>query len=248
MTDQNTKMYEAEKNKLENRLKELNQLITSSYEDKVFKKITEETFILISNKYEQEQQDVRNKLNAVIESLEQLKRENNNVNSFRNRLKEFDGAKELTAVTLSNIVDDILIYPSVVCKNEDGKQVRTQTIEIIYRYVGSLGETTINVPPAYKIRYSDRECQICGKTYSPITSTQKYCSECKEEGVKLRKKNNYRKKIEAQGGNKGYRERTCEICGKKYKPNSSGQKFCVDCKEIAKKEFKHKWYLKKKIC
>ena len=116
MTDQNTKMYEAEKNKLENRLKELNQLITSSYEDKVFKKITEETFILISNKYEQEQQDVRNKLNAVIESLEQLKRENNNVNSFRNRLKEFDGAKELTAVTLSNIVDDILIYPSVVCK------------------------------------------------------------------------------------------------------------------------------------
>ena len=248
MTDQNTKMYEAEKNKLENRLKELNQLITSSYEDKVFKKITEETFILVSNKYEQEKLDIRNKLNVVIENLEQLKRESNNVNSFKNRLKEFKGAKELTAVILSNIIDDILIYPSVVSKNEDGKQVRMQTIEIVYRYVGSLGETTINVPTTYKTRYRDRKCELCGKTYTPITSTQIFCNKCKDEGNKINRRKNYYKRIEAKGGHQGFKERTCQMCGKSYKPNSSVQQFCDDCKIKAKKERQHQWYLKKKIC
>ena len=61
MKTQNTKVYEDEKNKIESRLNELNQLITPSYEDKVFNKITEDTFIIIVNKYEQEKTELKEK-------------------------------------------------------------------------------------------------------------------------------------------------------------------------------------------
>lgn len=247
MSDQNTKMYENEKLKLEKRLNELNQLITSSYEDKVFKRITEETFILINNKYETEQQDIKNQLNGVIESLNRAKQECNNVISFKELLKGFEGVKELTAITLANIIDKILIYPSEIITDGNGNKLKRQKIKIFYRYVGYLGDTTLKYEEIeYKTRYADRVCQICGKTYSPVTSRQKYCSDCREESVKLRRRNNYRKKIEAQGGNKGYKEKTCVICGKKYKPNSSCQKYCSDCTQIGREELKHKWYVKKR--
>ena len=66
MNTQNTKVYENEKNKIESRLNELNQLITSSYEDKVFNKITEDTFIIIANKYEQEKTELKEKLDKIV--------------------------------------------------------------------------------------------------------------------------------------------------------------------------------------
>ena len=53
-----------------------------------------------------------------------------------------------------------------------------QKIEICYRYVGCLEPTTITFEnTVYKTRYADRTCQICGKTYTPTTSRQKFCIE-----------------------------------------------------------------------
>ena len=45
-------------NKIKNRLEEINQLITASYEDKTFKRITEDLLNVIVSKYQKEQQDL----------------------------------------------------------------------------------------------------------------------------------------------------------------------------------------------
>lgn len=49
-----------------------------------------------------------------------------------------------------------------------------------------------------------------------------------------------------EGGNTGYTEKECKICGKIYKPNSSSQKYCNDCTEKGREILKKNWYIKKK--
>ena len=87
---------------------------------------------------------------------------------------------------------------------------------------------------------------MCGTTFSPTTSRQKVCIACKDEANKLRRKQRYREKIQAKGGNTGYSEKECKICGNIYKTNSSSQKYCEHCKSIGLEILKRSWYIKKK--
>lgn len=247
LTEQNSKVYENEKIRLENRLNQINQLITSSYEDKVFKKITEETFIMISNKYENERKEINDKLKSAIEEIEKIKMNNKNATNFSNLLADFKGTTELTISTITSLIDKIIVYPSKITKNENGIKERTQKIEIIYRYVGCLTPTTIKFETInYLTRYKNRYCERCGIEYTPTTSRQKYCVGCKDEAVKERHRKQYREKIQKQGGNKGYGEKVCIICGETYKPNSSSQKYCSNCKDKGREILKRNWYIKKK--
>ena len=230
MNTQNTKVYENEKNKIESRLNELNQLITSSYEDKVFNKITEDTFIIIANKYEQEKTELKEKLDKIVVCINEINRNNQNAVSFTQLLKDFKGTSELTMSTITNLIDKITIFPSEIVIDENGNKVKTQKIEICYRYVGCLSPTTVKFDTLnYKTRYKDRTCEVCGNIFTPTTSTQKYCNECKRKARNLRRRQKYREKIQAKGGNMGYSEKECKLCGKIYKPNSSSQKYCKDC-------------------
>ena len=140
MKSQNTKTYENEKRRLEDRLNELNMVITSSYEDKVFKRITEDTFIMISNKYEKEQLEIKEKLKGIIEEIEKVNRSNKNAINFTKLLTEFKetGTSELTQSTITNLIDRIIVYPSEILINDKGKKEKIQKIEISYRYIGCL--------------------------------------------------------------------------------------------------------------
>lgn len=247
LNTQNTKMYENEKNKIEKRLDEIKQLITSSYEDKVFNKITEEMFTMIVSKYQQEQIELKDKLSKAIENIEEIKQNNQNAVNFTQLLKEFNGIKKLTMGTIINLIDKITIFPSEIIVDKDGNKIKTQKIEISYRYIGCISPTTIEFETLnYRTRYKDRTCEMCGATFSPTTSRQKFCVSCKKEAEKIRRKQRYREKLKAQGGNKGYREKVCELCGNTYKPNSSCQKYCSDCKEKGREKLKREWYIKKK--
>lgn len=247
LNTKNTKMYENEKNKILNRLSEINQLITASYEDKIFKRITEDFFNMMVSKYQQEQADLSEKLNKVNENIEEIKRDNQNTINFTKILKEFKGTSKLTSETIANLLDKIIIFPSEIITDENGEKSKIQKIEICYRYVGCLNPTTIEFETInYKTRYKDRTCEICGATFSPTTSRQKICTSCKDKANKLRRKQRYREKIQAKGGNTGYSEKECKLCGKTYKPNSSSQKYCEHCKDIGREMLKKNWYIKKK--
>lgn len=243
----NTKMYENEKIKIQNRLVQLNELITSSYEDKIFKRITEDLFNMMNAKFKKEQDELNNKLNSINENILEIKRDNQNAVNFAQLLKEFNGTSELSLSTITNLVDKVIVYPSDIIEDENGEKVRTQKIEIVYRYVGCLAPTTIQYDDLnYKTRYKDRVCKLCGNVFTPTTSRQKYCVGCKAEADRIRHKEHYKKKVQAKGGNTGYREKECQICGNLYKPNSSGQKYCPNCQKIGSDMLKRKWYLKKK--
>lgn len=243
---QNTKMYENEKIKLTNRMNALNQLIVSCYEDKTFKRITEDIFNMLIEKYKNEQEELKETLINVNENIEEIKRNNQNAVNFSQLLKEFKGINELTQSTITNLIDKIVIFPSEIII-EDGKKVKIQKIEIQYRYVGCLSPTTIQFDSlVYKARYKNRTCKMCGTTFLPTTSRQKYCTDCKDEAVKLRRRQRYKEKIQGKGGKWGYSEKECKLCGKTYKPNSSSQKYCECCKDKGREILKRKWYIKKK--
>ena len=87
---------------------------------------------------------------------------------------------------------------------------------------------------------------MCGTTFFPTTSRQKYCTDCKDEAVKLRRRQRYKEKIQEKGGILGYSEKECKLCGKTYKPNSSSQKYCECCKDKGREILKREWYIKKK--
>ena len=90
-----------------------------------------------------------------------------------------------------------------------------------------------------------KTCVICGKKFIYMTGKQKTCSrECSEQLVRIRSRERYERtkdqkllrekekrqeermqKIEENSGNY-YPLKTCECCGKTYRPNSSSQRYC----------------------
>lgn len=78
-------------------------------------------------------------------------------------------------------------------------------------------------------KYKDKECAICGKTFTPNCGVQKVCSQaCKRERQRRREREI-----------RGYKNRTdnppvlyCAVCGEYFLQRVNGQKTC--CKTCGK--------------
>lgn len=77
-----------------------------------------------------------------------------------------------------------------------------------------------------KVIHKEINCIICNKPFIQKSTTNKYCSdECMRIGRNLNKKR-------LRGTLSGLKK--CSICGKDFKFTTSGQKYCEECKSIAR--------------
>ena len=75
------------------------------------------------------------------------------------------------------------------------------------------------VPPKIKRRppprtpIDDRQCEVCGVTYSPVRKWQRFCSKpCRRS---------------TEGSKQGpIPPRPCDVCGEDYRPMTRWQRFC----------------------
>lgn len=113
------------------RLAELENIIKCLYEDKVKGKITDVRFTSLADSYEQEENQIRNNIQEWQAELDIISDTKEQTKLFVDSVKKYTDIKELTAPILNELIEKIVVYDA---QTIDG--VRTQKIEIFYRFIG----------------------------------------------------------------------------------------------------------------
>ena len=135
--DAQRKRAAAEMKRAEKRLAELDNLIAKIYEDRVSEVITARNFSMLSQKYQQEQEQLEAKISDLEIQVEADKEQTANVERWVELMKQYTDLNELTAEVLNTLIDKILIHEAI--KHPDG--TREQEIEIYYRFVGNIDQS-----------------------------------------------------------------------------------------------------------
>ena len=123
-----------EKKRAEKRLNELDNLLAKIYEDRLTEKINERNFSMLSQKYQQEQDELEKRIETLTAQLNSTREQEDGINKWVELIKQFSSPTELTAEMLNTLIEKIIVHEAT--KDADGK--RTQEIEIFYRFVGKI--------------------------------------------------------------------------------------------------------------
>ena len=122
---------EAELQKSINRNETVARLYEKLYEDNATGKVSDEWFMELSHKYEQERITLKQKIADYRTQLSELSSDEQNKTSFISAIRKFMEMKTITAPLLRELIDHIDVYETQgVGKN------RSQRIAIYYRFVG----------------------------------------------------------------------------------------------------------------
>ncbi|MEE0734230.1 recombinase family protein [Monoglobus pectinilyticus] len=117
------------------RLTELENIIRCLYEDRVKGKISDTRFNILSEGYEQEEEKIKEDINIWQGELNIIKDTKEQTKRFSECVKKYINIEELTAPLLNELIEKIVVHDP---KEVDG--VRTQKVEIFYRFIGILNE------------------------------------------------------------------------------------------------------------
>ena len=119
--------------KSENRLAELDRLFKRIYEDMVNGKLSEARFQMLSEDYEQEQADLRIKIEMLEEEIQNQEDQADNVDKFIRQAKKYLHLEKLTPTILNDMVNAVYVHAP-----DKSSGHRVQDVEISYNYIGIL--------------------------------------------------------------------------------------------------------------
>ena len=91
------------------RLSEINNLIRSTYEDKVLGKIPEDICISLLNNYQNEKENLESEISLINERIEKIKQNTQNVDEFIKRVKKYLEAPTLTREMTIDLIEFVTI-------------------------------------------------------------------------------------------------------------------------------------------
>lgn len=125
------KKQEADLEKAQKRLGEIDRLLSQLYEDKLAGTLTERNFKMLSEKYQNEQTECEKTIEEAEDALRGRKDDILRREKFADLVEEIVNPQKLTKELLSTLIDRIMVEEAVV---ENG--VRKHEIEIVWRFVG----------------------------------------------------------------------------------------------------------------
>lgn len=128
------KKQAAELKKAEKRKAEVDGLFAKLYEDWAAGRITEYNFNMLTAKYQAEQGELADRIEALTAELDTVKQTESDARKWIDLIQQYANPTELTAPLLNTLIEKILVHQSV--KGEDGEQ--EQKIEIFYRFIGKI--------------------------------------------------------------------------------------------------------------
>ena len=128
------KKQTAELDKAEKRKAELDRLFARMYEDWATGRITEYNLNMLSQKYQTEQQELAQKVEALQTALAAQQQTTADAEKWVRLVQQHTNPTELTAELLNALIEKILVHEAV--KNPDG--TKDQEIEIYYRFIGKV--------------------------------------------------------------------------------------------------------------
>ena len=120
--------------KAEKRKAEIDCLFAKMYEDWSSGRITEYNFNMLSEKYQDEQKDLDEKISSIHKALETEVQNTSDAEKWIALIRQYTNITELTSELLNNLIEKIIVYEAV--KGKDGS--REQEVEIVYRFIGKI--------------------------------------------------------------------------------------------------------------
>lgn len=118
----------------EKRQKELDNLFAKLYEDRIAERITERNFIMLSAKYQEEQNALDGKIDLLNGQISENSERYSNIETWVKLIKQYASPTELDSILLNALVEKITVHEAI--KHEDGS--REQEVEIFYKFVGKI--------------------------------------------------------------------------------------------------------------
>ena len=115
------------------RCAELDSLFTKTYEDNTNGKLSDERFMMITKRYDDEQIALKKKISALQAEIDAEEKSKHSAASFLQTVKKYTNIQELTPTILNELVEKIVVYQA-----EGTGKGRTQRLEIHYNFVGIL--------------------------------------------------------------------------------------------------------------
>ena len=123
----------------ERRIEELDRLFKRIYEDNANGKLSDSRFQMLSDDYEQEQEELREKLLRLNEEITQQEEQAENIDRFIGKVRKYLDLDELTPAILNDMVKAVYVHAP-----DKSKGYREQQIDISYDLVGILPASLLN--------------------------------------------------------------------------------------------------------
>ena len=123
----------------ERRIEELDRLFKRIYEDNVGGKLSDSRFQMLSDDYEQEQEELRKKLLRLNEEITKQEEQSENIDRFISKVRKYLDLDELTPAVLNDMVKAVYVHAP-----DKSKGHREQQIDISYDLVGILPASLLN--------------------------------------------------------------------------------------------------------
>ncbi len=123
----------------ERRIEELDRLFKRIYEDNANGKLSDSRFQMLSDDYEQEQKELREKLLRLNEEITKQEEQVENIDRFIGKVRKYLDLDELTPAVLNDMVRAVYVHAP-----DKLKGYREQQIDISYDLVGILPASLLN--------------------------------------------------------------------------------------------------------
>ncbi len=128
LQSQTRELEEADK-----RILTLDRIIQNLYEDKVCGNLTDERFVKMSQSYEQEQRELKERAYHLRQELSKSKEQSDNVTRFMRSVRKYTEITELTPGIVREFVQKVVVYQA---EKINGR--RTQRIDLYFNGVGQI--------------------------------------------------------------------------------------------------------------
>ncbi len=125
--------------KAENRCSELDRLFKRVYEDLVNGNLSETRFKILSDDYETEQAELKEKIELLNKEIQEIQEKTDNIEKFIRTAKKYVGIEELTPAILNDMVKAVYVQ-----KPDKSSGKRVQKVIISYNYAGILPNELLN--------------------------------------------------------------------------------------------------------
>lgn len=130
----------------QNRIAELDDLFQHIYEDNVSGKLSDERFMQMSQRYENEQDTLKEEIETMRLELQENEKHSVDVRRFISVVKKYTDIQELTPEILHEFIDKIIVH---AVDKSSGR--RLQEIEIVYNHIGIIDNSKIIVGKGGKV-------------------------------------------------------------------------------------------------
>lgn len=138
--------------KSEKRILELDEILAKTFEKNAMGVLSDELFIKLSRRYEQEQKDLKTGIEALRAQIVQQLEASTGISRFIAKVRKYTDVTELTSVMLNELVERVDVYA-----RDKNYSKGVQAIVIHFSSVGPIDEADLQPPPARKRTEAERK-------------------------------------------------------------------------------------------